>query len=81
MASEPLAGKRIVKITERRTKKDWAIASAVIGGGIGLMALDDEISADEMQAFVSGYLEEDAHGRFGEFWTTIRYLFGAYVAT
>ena len=43
--------------------------------------LDDEISADEMQAFVSGYLEEDAHGRFGEFWTTIRYLFGAYVAT
>jgi hypothetical protein len=25
MASEPLAGKRIVKITERRTKKDWAM--------------------------------------------------------
>jgi len=24
MASEPLAGKRIVKITERKTKKDWA---------------------------------------------------------
>jgi hypothetical protein len=24
MASEPLGGKRIVKITERRTKKDWA---------------------------------------------------------
>ena len=25
MASEPLAGKRIVKITERKTKKDWAL--------------------------------------------------------
>lgn len=24
MASEPLAGKRIVKVTERRTKEDWA---------------------------------------------------------
>jgi DDE superfamily endonuclease len=24
VASEPLAGKRIVKVTERRTKKDWA---------------------------------------------------------
>ena len=24
MASEPLAGKRMVKITERKTKKDWA---------------------------------------------------------
>lgn len=25
MANEPLAGKRIVKITERKTKKDWAV--------------------------------------------------------
>ncbi len=24
MASEPLVGKRMVKITERKTKKDWA---------------------------------------------------------
>jgi len=24
MAGEPLAGKRIVKITERKTKNDWA---------------------------------------------------------
>jgi len=24
MASEPLAGKRLVKITERKTKIDWA---------------------------------------------------------
>ncbi len=25
LASEPLAGKRLVKITERKTKKDWAV--------------------------------------------------------
>lgn len=25
MASEPLSGKRMVKITERRTKQDWAV--------------------------------------------------------
>ncbi len=25
MACEPLAGKRVVKITERKTKRDWAL--------------------------------------------------------
>ena len=28
----------------------------------------------------SGYLEKEANGRHGEFWTTIRYLFGDYVS-
>lgn len=42
--------------------------------------LDDSLSAQEMQAFVSGYLNNDASGRFSEFWTTIRYLFGGLVA-
>ena len=32
MASEPLAGKRIVKITERKTKKDWALFLEEIAG-------------------------------------------------
>lgn len=32
MASEPLAGKRIVKITERKTKKDWALFLEKIAG-------------------------------------------------
>lgn len=41
--------------------------------------LEDGLSPQEMQAFVSGYLNKDASGRFGEFWTTIRYLFGGYV--
>ena len=25
MASEPLAGRRLTKVTERRTKRDWAV--------------------------------------------------------
>jgi len=42
--------------------------------------LDDQMSEDDMRAFVSGYLKKDAQGRYGEFWTTIRYLFRGYVA-
>jgi len=41
--------------------------------------LDDQISEDDMREFVSGYLMKDAHGRYGEFWTTIRYVFQGYV--
>ena len=43
--------------------------------------LDESLSIEEMRAFVSGYLTRDAAGRFGEFWTTISYLFGGYVLT
>ena len=42
--------------------------------------LDEGLSHEEMQVFVSGYLAIDTTGHFGEFWTTIRYLFGGYVA-
>jgi len=38
--------------------------------------LDEELAEDELQNFVRGYLEKDKEGQFGEFWTTIRYLFG-----
>ena len=31
MACEPLAGKRMLKITERKTKKDWAYFLEDIG--------------------------------------------------
>lgn len=41
--------------------------------------LDIDLSIEEMQIFVSGYLTRDASGRFGEFWTTIRHLFGGFV--
>ncbi len=38
--------------------------------------LDESLSADELNAFVAGYLRQDSEGRFSEFWTMIRYLFG-----
>jgi uncharacterized protein (TIGR02646 family) len=38
--------------------------------------LDDGLSSEEVRTFVSGYLVRDTSGQFGEFWTTIRYLFG-----
>jgi len=40
--------------------------------------LDDDLSESEMRQFVSAYLQKDAQGRFGEFCTSIHYLFKAY---
>lgn len=40
--------------------------------------LEETLSEEDMRQFVSGYLQKDEHGMYGEFWTTIRYLFGAY---
>ena len=40
--------------------------------------LDDDLTTEEMQKFVSGYLIKDTSGQFGEFWTTIRHLFAHY---
>jgi len=38
--------------------------------------LDDTLTEEEIQQFVDGYLQKDGNGFYGEFWTTIRYLFG-----
>ncbi len=40
--------------------------------------LDDSLSPTDLTAFVTGYLAGDGSGRFSEFWSTIRYLFGSY---
>lgn len=40
---------------------------------------DEEIVLEDMQALVKGYLQPSEDGKFSEFWTTIRYLFGGYV--
>lgn len=45
-----------------------------------LLEEDEEMPVEDMQTFVTGYLQPSEDGRFSEFWTTIRYLFGAYVA-
>jgi uncharacterized protein (TIGR02646 family) len=42
--------------------------------------LEDSLTQDELRSFVSGYLRTGNDGRFGEFWTTIKYLFGDYAA-
>jgi len=42
--------------------------------------LDESLSETDMRRFVSGYLNLDADGRYGEFWTAIRYLFGSYAS-
>ena len=38
--------------------------------------LDENLSEQERSEFVSGYLIKNADGMFGEFWTTIDYIFG-----
>jgi len=42
--------------------------------------LDDSLTSSELEKFVTGYLEKDNDGHFGEFWTTIRYLFAGYAS-
>jgi len=34
-----------------------------------------DLNPSELQQFVNGYLQQDSDGRFGVFWTTIKYLF------
>ena len=38
--------------------------------------LDDSLNQDDVNRFVSGYLQRNSSGMYGEFWTTINYLFG-----
>lgn len=38
--------------------------------------LDDFLNTEDLRKFVEGYLDRDASGQFGQFHTTIRYLFG-----
>lgn len=37
--------------------------------------IDDQLSQQELSAFVAGYLSRDESGRFGAFYTTVRFLF------
>jgi uncharacterized protein (TIGR02646 family) len=38
--------------------------------------LDADLSEADLKAFVKGYLAKSGTGALGEFWTTVRYLFG-----
>lgn len=37
--------------------------------------LDEELTVDELERFIRGYLQANETGEFGEFFTTIRFLF------
>lgn len=43
--------------------------------------LDDALDEDDFRAFVNGYLGEDDDGKYGEFLTTIQYLFRSYITS
>lgn len=43
--------------------------------------LEESLSENEMRQFVSGYLQKDRNGMYGEFWMTIVYVFGGYATT
>ncbi len=43
--------------------------------GIIAPFLDESLTDEEWGRFVAGYLQQDAQGRYGEFWTTIKFLF------
>ncbi|MGJ0320172.1 retron system putative HNH endonuclease [Aliarcobacter cryaerophilus] len=38
--------------------------------------LDDSLNEDEMKTFIKSHLQRDSSGKFGEFHTTIKYIFG-----
>lgn len=38
--------------------------------------LDDSLSDDEMKTFINSHLQRDGGGKFGEFHTTVKYIFG-----
>jgi|AntAceMinimDraft_16_1070373.scaffolds.fasta_scaffold18588_2 uncharacterized protein (TIGR02646 family) len=40
--------------------------------------LESDLTENEFRLFVTGYLQQDAQGAYGEFWTTIQYLFEGY---
>ncbi|MDJ0729413.1 MAG: TIGR02646 family protein [Crocosphaera sp.] len=41
--------------------------------------LDETLSIEDVQRFVNGYLSPSNDGKFGEFWTTIYYLYREYI--
>lgn len=74
------------------TEGDSAAAKTIVKLGLGIPKLndlraraiepflDENLTEQDLRDFVSGYLAKDAAGYFGEFWTTIRYVFGEFVA-
>lgn len=65
MANEPLAGKRFVHITERKTKKDWAafvrhIADDLYPDAVKIRLVMDNLSTHKPSALYETYPPEEA---------------------
>ncbi len=43
--------------------------------------LDDNLKTEDLRKFVTGYLDRDDAGKFGQFHTTIKYLFGNFITS
>jgi len=65
MVNEPLAGKRHVKVTERKTKKDWALLIKEIADDYypqaeKIMLVMDNLSTHKPSALYEAFLPEEA---------------------
>jgi len=58
MANEPLRGKRYVEVTERKTKKDWAMFIKKIAGEFYPKALQINLIMDNLNTHSAGALYE-----------------------
>jgi hypothetical protein len=71
MACEPLAGKRMVKITERKTKQDWAIFLEEIAiqykGAQKITLVMDNLNTHEPGSFYEAFLPEKAKALWDRF--------------
>ena len=71
MASEPLAGKRIVKITERKTKSDWALFLEEIAGQYQeaerIMLVMDNLNTHTPGAFYETFCPDKAKALWDRF--------------
>jgi hypothetical protein len=75
LACEPLAGKRMVKITERKTKRDWAVFLEEIAvqykDAEKIMLVMDNLNTHEPGSFYEAFLPEKAK----ELWDRFEFVY------
>ena len=71
MACEPLAGKRMVKITERKTKKDWALFLEEIAGSYQkaekIILVMDNLNTHKPGSFYEAFTPDKAKNLWDRF--------------
>lgn len=75
IANEPLAGKRIVKITKRKTKKDWAVFIKEIAGNYKqakkITLVMDNLNTHKASSFYEAFPPEKAK----QLWDRFEFVF------